>query len=68
MIFFLILLLILLLAATYPFIKEKSVVSSLPSLKNHCHNLLPLQSPLHASVGMIVQFYSTLSDFVLIYV
>lgn len=47
-----------------PFIKEKSVVSSLSSLKNHCHNLLPLQSPLHASVGMIVQFYSTLSDFV----
>ena len=47
-----------------PFIKEKSVVSSLSSLKNHCHNLLPLQSPLPASVGMIVQFYSTLSDFV----
>ncbi len=48
-----------------PLIKEKSVVSSFSSLKNHCHNLLSLQSPLPASVGMIVLFYSTLSNFVL---
>lgn len=51
-----------------PFIKEKSVVSSLSSLKNHCHNLLSLQSPLRASVGMIVRFYTSLSEFVLLYV
>ena len=66
MIFFLILLLILSTCNVSPFIKEKSVVSSLSSLKIIVI-ILPLQSPLHASVGMIVQFYSTLSDFVLIY-
>ena len=48
-----------------PFINEKSVVSSLSSLKNHCHNLLSLQSPLRASVGMIVRFYTSLSKFAL---
>ena len=47
-----------------PFIKEKSVVSSLSSLKNHCYSLLSLQSPLRASVGMIVRFYTILSKFI----
>ena len=63
MIFFLILLLDLLLVQVSPFIKEKSVISSFSSLKNHYHNLLSLQSPLRASVGMIVRFYTRLSKF-----